>query len=147
MAELKVRFKKVHPGVPTPPYAYDGDACFDLTAMRIEHKGDNTIYHTGLAFEIPKGYAGFVFPRSSIRKKGMFQRNAVGVIDSGYRGEVSVTMGAYGDAPAYNLGDTMAQMLILPIPRVVLVESAVLDDSERGEGGHGSSGGVGATTE
>lgn len=141
---LQVRVKKTHPNAVIPEYALDGDACFDLTAVsKVVGDDGNIVYHTGLSFEIPKGYAGFVFPRSSIRCKGMFLRNAVGVIDSGYRGEVQVTMGIYGDSPIYSGGDRVAQMLVLPIPQVELIETDSLGKSERGEGGHGSSGGVG----
>lgn len=87
---MKVKIKKLHPNAVIPAYAKTGDAGMDLTAvsMKIDEYG-NICYGTGLAFEIPEGYVGLVFPRSSNHKKGVILTNCVGVIDSGYRGEVS----------------------------------------------------------
>ena len=87
---MKVKIKKLHPNAVIPAYAKTGDAGMDLTAvsMQIDEYG-NICYGTGLAFEIPEGYVGLVFPRSSNHKKGVILTNCVGVIDSGYRGEVS----------------------------------------------------------
>ena len=87
---MKVKIKKLHPDAVIPAYAKTGDAGMDLTAvtMKIDEYG-NICYGTGLAFEIPEGYVGLVFPRSSNHKKGVILTNCVGVIDSGYRGEVS----------------------------------------------------------
>lgn len=87
---MKVNIKKMHPDAVMPSYAKPGDAGMDLTAvsMKIDEYG-NICYGTGLAFEIPEGYVGLVFPRSSNCKKGVILTNCVGVIDSGYRGEVS----------------------------------------------------------
>ena len=87
---MKVKIKKLHPDAVIPAYAKTGDAGMDLTAvsMQIDVYG-NICYGTGLAFEIPEGYVGLVFPRSSNHKKGVILTNCVGVIDSGYRGEVS----------------------------------------------------------
>lgn len=88
---MKVKIKKLHPDAVIPAYAKAGDAGMDLTAvsMKIDEYG-NICYGTGLAFEIPEGYVGLVFPRSSNHKKGVILTNCVGVIDSGYRGEVSL---------------------------------------------------------
>lgn len=87
---MKVKIKKLFPEAVIPSYAKEGDAGMDLTAvsMKIDEYG-NICYGTGLAFEIPEGYVGLVFPRSSNCKKGVILTNCVGVIDSGYRGEVS----------------------------------------------------------
>lgn len=87
---MKVKIKKLHPDAVIPAYAKPGDAGMDLTAvsMKIDEYG-NICYGTGLAFEIPEGYVGLIFPRSSNCKKGVILTNCVGVIDSGYRGEVS----------------------------------------------------------
>lgn len=87
---MKVKIKKLHPDAVIPAYAKAGDAGMDLTAtsVNVDEYG-NICYGTGLAFEIPEGYVGLVFPRSSIFKKGIVLSNSVGVIDSGYRGEVS----------------------------------------------------------
>ena len=87
---MKVKIKKLHPDAVIPAYAKTGDAGMDLTATSVSvDEYGNICYGTGLAFEIPEGYVGLVFPRSSIFKKGIVLSNSVGVIDSGYRGEVS----------------------------------------------------------
>ena len=87
---MKVKIKKLHPDAVIPAYAKPGDAGMDLTAVSIKiDEYGNICYGTGLAFEIPEGYVGLVFPRSSNCKKGVILTNCVGVIDSGYRGEVS----------------------------------------------------------
>lgn len=87
---MKVKIKKLHPDAVIPAYAKTGDAGMDLTATSVSvDEYGNIVYGTGLAFEIPEGYVGLVFPRSSIFKKGIILSNSVGVIDSGYRGEVS----------------------------------------------------------
>ena len=90
---MKIKIKKVSEKAVIPQYAKDGDAGMDLTAIskQIKHSlnGDHIIeYGTGLAIEIPCGYVGLIFPRSSIYKKDLRLSNAVGVIDSGYRGEI-----------------------------------------------------------
>ena len=87
---MELKIKKLHKDAVIPKYAKPGDAGMDLTAvsMKIDEYG-NICYGTGLAFEIPEGYVGLVFPRSSNHKKGVILTNCVGVIDSGYRGEVS----------------------------------------------------------
>lgn len=87
---MKVKIKKIHPNAVIPSYAYDGDAGMDLTAVsRTFDKHGAVVYGTGLAFEIPQGYVGLVFPRSSNAKKDLLLSNSVGVIDSTYRGEVT----------------------------------------------------------
>ena len=87
---MKVKIKKLHPDAVIPAYAKTGDAGMDLTATSVSvDEYGNICYGTGLAFEIPEGYVGLVFPRSSNHKKGVILTNCVGVIDSGYRGEVS----------------------------------------------------------
>ena len=87
---MKVKIKKLHPDAVIPAYAKTGDAGMDLTAVSMSIDDYGCIsYGTGLAFEIPEGYVGLVFPRSSNCKKGVILTNCVGVIDSGYRGEVS----------------------------------------------------------
>lgn len=138
---MRVNVKKLHPNAVIPSYAKESDAGLDLTATSIMHETDTQIvYGTGLAFEIPDGFVGLVFPRSSIRKQGLIMANSVGVIDAGYRGEVAVTFLKTGDGPLYNTGDRVAQIVILAHPQITLVETDELSDSERGTGGHGSSG-------
>ena len=86
---MKVKIKKIHKNAVIPTYAKDGDAGMDLTATSKSYdKHGNVVYGTGLAFEIPKGFVGLLFPRSSNAKKDLLLSNSVGVLDSGYRGEV-----------------------------------------------------------
>lgn len=150
---LNIRIKKMHPEAIIPRYAKQGDAGLDLTATSKWHDDDgNVCYGFGLAFEIPEGYAGLVFPRSSNSKKFLALSNAVGVVDSGYRGEVTAKFkpsaiyrnGHNIDTPyepsEYEIGDRVAQLLILPYPKINLIESEELSETERGAGGYGSSG-------
>lgn len=152
---MKVRFKRLNPLAKVPTRAHSTDAGFDLvaTSVKVEENGC-LCYGTGLAFEIPEGYAGFVFSRSSVSNYSLSQANCVGVIDSGYRGEVSVKFKptlefmdtdnpdhtAYRIPKRYNVGERIAQLIIMPVPEIDFEEAADLDDSERGTGGYGSTG-------
>lgn len=140
---MKVKIKKLHKDAVIPTYAKDGDAGMDLTAVSYEFdEYGNIVYHTGLAFEIPEGYVGLVFPRSSICKKDMTLTNAVGVLDSGYRGEVTAKFKptlAY-KAEVYDVGERIAQMIIIPYPKIEFKEVNELSETERGTGGYGSTG-------
>lgn len=139
---MRVHIKKLHPEAVIPVYAKESDAGLDLTATSVIHETDEQIvYGTGLALEIPDGFVGLVFPRSSIRKYGLIMANSVGVIDAGYRGEVQVTfLKTDHEGPFYHHGDRVAQIIILPHPQVTFLEVDELTESERGTGGHGSSG-------
>ena len=101
-------------------------------------KYGNQVYDTQIAMEIPDGYVGLIFPRSSVSKTGLSLRNAVGVIDSGYRGPIMLKFG--GEAGGYLAGDRVGQIMILPYPEIEYVEVDELSDSERGAGGFGSTG-------
>lgn len=146
---MEVKIKKCAPNAVIPHYAKNGDAGMDLTAIskKIDEFG-NIVYDTGLAFEIPKGYVGLIFPRSSICKKELALTNSVGVVDSGYRGSVTVkfktAMGINGidafNINDYNIGERVAQMIIMPYPNIEFNEVDELSDTERGKGGYGSSG-------
>lgn len=141
---MRVRIKKLHPDAVIPSYAKTGDAGLDLTAVaRTYDEHRNIVYHFGLAFEIPQGYAGFIFPRSSVCKKTLILTNCVGVIDSGYRGEVTAKfknlMTPDLKMESYKVGERVAQMVILPVPQIELEVVDSLSESERGEGGYGSS--------
>lgn len=146
--EVVLKIKKTIDEAIIPTYAHDGDACMDLYAARIEaNDRGQIIYHTGIAVEIPRGYVGLVFPRSSIRNHGMVMANSVGVIDSGYRGEISCTYykASSNEAlkvfdPMPGLGERCGQLMIIRNPLIRLEEVRELSQSERGEGGHGSSG-------
>ena len=137
---MKIKVKKLHKDAVIPKIAKDGDAGMDLTAIKKQELNDNYVkYYFGLAFEIPKGYVGYVFPRSSCYRKDQLLSNCVGVIDSGYRGEVSAVMIGNTDR-GYEVGERVCQIVIMPVPEVEFVESEELSESERGAGGFGSTG-------
>lgn len=140
---MKVGIKKLHPDAIIPKYAKSGDAGLDITATEIiNDEGFQVTYGTGLAIEIPLGYVGLLFPRSSIRNYQIDLSNCVGVIDSGYRGEIQFTFNKTGGVPSkkYDVGERIGQIIILPYPEIEFVELDNLSSSERGEGGFGSSG-------
>ena len=140
---LNVNIKKLHKDSVIPSYSKEGDAGMDLTATEIISETDDDItYGIGIAMEIPRGYVGLVFPRSSIRKYDLILSNSVGVIDSGYRGEIQATIkktkGYY--SKAYQLGERVAQIIIIPYPQVKFNEVQELSETDRGSGGFGSTG-------
>ena len=144
---LVVKFKKLNDEAVIPSYAKEGDAGLDLTAVNFEYdeKLDVYVYHTGLAMEIPKGYVGLVYPRSSNRKTDAYLTNHVGVIDSGYRGEVLATFKNRDNSrnainPPYVSGERICQLIVIPYPTINPVEAEELSETERGTGGHGSTG-------
>lgn len=140
---MKVRIKKLHNNAVMPTYAKLGDAGCDLVAVskNVDEWG-NIEYGIGLAFEIPEGYVGLVFPRSSNCKKDLYLTNSVAVIDSGYRGEVRMKYRPTDnlDAREYEVGERVAQIIIMPYPHIEFEFSSELSDSERGTTGFGSSG-------
>lgn len=160
-----VKIKKLHPKAVIPAYAKPGDAGMDLTAVsKIYDKDGNVSYGTGLAFEIPEGHVALLFPRSSNSKKELVLSNSVGVLDSGYRGEVHFkfkpaaffshgrkqpthdsidyreTAMAVDDVNDYKVGERIGQIIILPYPQISFLEVDELSTSERGTGGWGSTG-------
>lgn len=175
---MQVNVKKLNERAVIPQYAKPGDAGLDLTAVsKWTDDYGNVCYGTGLAFEIPEGYVGLIFPRSSVSKMSLSLANSVGVIDSGYRGEVifkfkpslvlgdmddSISQDPYtwgmdkvytivpGEVPYmnsnmgtwdfdyYEIGDRVGQIIILPYPKIEIVEVDELKDSERGTNGFGS---------
>lgn len=141
---MQVNVKRNHKDAVIPSYAKDGDAGLDLTAVSKEiintDNGDYVKYGTGLSFEIPKGFVGYLFPRSSCYKKDMLMSNSVGVIDSGYRGEVSAVFIAGDNDHSYEIGDRVMQLVIMPIPKVTLIPVEKLSETDRGTGGFGSTG-------
>ena len=139
---MQIRFKKLCPEAVTPKAATAGSAGFDLVATRRRWNRELEIweYGTGIAVEIPPGYVGLVFPRSSIYKTGALLSNSVGVIDSDYRGEIGAKFWPMKFREKYEIGDRIAQLVIVPIPRVEWVESEELTATERGAGGYGSTG-------
>lgn len=142
---LEVKLKKLVPEAVVPKYAKLGDAGMDLVATSCSKDvHDNWVYGTGIAVEIPKGYVGLVFPRSSNRKTNVYLTNSVGVIDSGYRGEIMLCFKQRDFSSAanrpYDIGDRIGQIIIMPYPAIEFIESEELEDSDRGEGGFGSTG-------
>lgn len=142
---MKVKIKKLHPNAIIPSYAREGDAGMDLTAISIDNdEHGNVVYDTGLAFEIPKGFVGLIFPRSSNAKKELLLSNSVGVIDSSYRGSVLFKFKPLCDikeiTKIYTVGDRIGQLMIIPHPTIEFEEVEELSDSERGSGGYGSTG-------
>lgn len=140
---LPVKIKKLNPAAVIPKYSKPGDAGMDLTAIEVEFTDDYVAYKTGLAFEIPTGYVGLLFPRSSNSKKDLLLTNSVGVIDSGYRGEIelrykTILNNKIENISIYSPGDRIGQILILPYPQIEFIESETLSNSERGVGGFGS---------
>lgn len=158
---MKVTFKKLNDKAVMPKKAHPTDAGYDLTATsrKVDDMG-NIVYGTGLAFEIPEGYTGLLFPRSSISKTNLTLTNAVGVIDSHYRGEVTFKfkvlqmVGEYDSGSggkilghdfddaiyAYTVGERIGQLIIMPIPEIEFEEAAELSTTDRGTGGYGSTG-------
>jgi dUTP pyrophosphatase len=140
---LIVKVKKLSDNAVIPSYSKVGDAGMDLTITReIENTSFSVSYGFGISIEIPKNFVGLVFPRSSVRNQDLILSNCVGVIDSGYRGEVQATFKKTNglDSIKYKIGDRGAQIIILPYPQVEMIESDVLSDTERGTGGFGSTG-------
>lgn len=140
--DLVIKVKKLHENAVIPSYSKPGDAGMDLTITEIKENNFRQIsYGFGIAMEIPFGYVGLVFPRSSIKNQDLLLSNCVGVIDSGYRGEIQSTFKKTDPSEKfYNIGERGAQIIILPYPQVFMVESNELSDTERGTGGFGSTG-------
>ena len=137
-----LKIKKLNEAAETPSYACHGDAGLDLKAISITVTEDYIEYGTGLAIEIPYGFAAFIFPRSSISNYSLILANSVGVVDSGYRGELKVRFKKIGNKDKiYELGDKVAQLVLMPIAIANSIE--VVDElaaTDRGIGGFGHSG-------
>ncbi|WP_312678299.1 MULTISPECIES: dUTP diphosphatase [Microbacterium] len=128
-----------------PEYAHPGDAGADLVsteALRLE-PGERALVGTGVRIALPDGYAAFVVPRSGLAAKhGITIVNAPGTVDAGYRGEIKVALLNTDSRTAYDIavGDRIAQLIVMPVPRARFVPVDVLPESPRGEGGFGSTG-------
>jgi dUTP pyrophosphatase len=136
---LNIKIKRLLKNAVIPTKAHATDAGYDLYATSCHFEDGMLHYGTGIAVEIPQGYVGLVFPRSSIANTHLTLSNSVGVIDSGYRGEIKAKF-RKGGTRGYNVGDRIAQLIIIPYPEVVFEEADELSESDRGEGGYGSSG-------
>ncbi|MDR1184145.1 MAG: dUTP diphosphatase [Coriobacteriales bacterium] len=142
---VAVRVRRLDLTLPLPEYAYSGDAGLDLRSAvdRVLKPQERALIPTGIKIAIPKGYAGFVQPRSGLAaRQGLSLVNTPGLIDSQYRGEIVVIAINLDAAEPIDIhkGDRIAQLVILPIPQVTLVEVDELDGTERSEQGFGSSG-------
>lgn len=134
---------KLAPATPTPHYAKQDDAGFDLF-LNIEEPvtvqpGQTTKISCGIAMEIPQGHFGMVMPRSSLSKRSLSLANTVGVIDSGYRGDIIAAVRNIGSAPeVLNPQDRLFQMVIVPFVQVQFNPVEELSETDRGTGGFGS---------
>jgi dUTP pyrophosphatase len=141
---IEVPVRRLRDDATLPAQAYVGDAGLDLAACG-RHEvgpGERAVIPTGLAVEIPEGYGGFVLPRSGLAaRNGITLLNAPGLIDAGYRGEVQVVFHNTDRAEPFVVepGMRIAQLVVMPVPAVALVESETLAESDRGERGFGSS--------
>lgn len=143
---LEVLLTRLDPDLPVPTLARPGDAGVDLCAASdvVLGPGERALVGTGIALALPTGYAGFVHPRSGLAARaGLSIVNAPGTVDAGYRGEILVCLINHDPAEAIRLrrGDRIAQLVVQRVELVRFVEVAELPASERGAGGHGSSGG------
>jgi len=137
---MEIKYKKLKARAKKPFKKHDVDAGYDLTAIWKEIYLKYTAYGTGLAFDIPKGYVGYLFPRSSVSNKDQILKNCVGVIDSGYLGEIMFRFYRLEGNDIYEIGDRVGQIVFMKLPEVELVEAQELSDTERGTAGYGSSG-------
>jgi dUTP pyrophosphatase len=144
--DVPVMLQRLDPGLPVPTYAHPGDAGADLVARHdvTLQPGDRANVPTGVAIALPHGYAGFVHPRSGLAARhGVTVLNGPGTVDAGYRGEIQVTLVNTDARTAVTVrrGDRIAQLVVQPVSRVRFLEVERLPQSQRGEGGHGSTGG------
>lgn len=156
---MEIKIKRLSEKAIMPSKAFPTDAGYDLTSISMEYdEYGNVVYGFGWAFDIPEGYVGLLFPRSSCSKYDVNMPNCIGVIDAGFHGEVKAKFrptsvqpirGAKSDcieiyhrnrADIFKVGDKCAQMVIVEIPKVSFVEAEELPKSLRGEGGWGHTG-------
>ncbi|KRE55567.1 deoxyuridine 5'-triphosphate nucleotidohydrolase [Phycicoccus sp. Soil748] len=145
---VSVPLRRLDPDLPVPTYAHDGDAGADLHAATdvTIAPGERTLVPTGLALAIPDGYVGLVHPRSGLAARhGITIVNAPGTVDAGYRGEVLVNLVNLDPREPFTVrrGDRIAQLVVQEVARAEFIEVDSLEDTSRGDTGHGSSGGFG----
>jgi len=145
MTRVELQVKRLDPNLPLPSRAHPGDAGLDLHAAEsVSLKPDERVaIRTGVAVAIPPGYAGYVQPRSGLAlRQGLGLINSPGLIDSGYRGEIKVVAINLDPENVIHIerGDRIAQLVVLPIPSVELVDVEELSETQRGPGGFGSTG-------
>ena len=142
-----IRFRRTTPDAIMPSYAHDGDAGMDLCATRdvTLRPGESAMVGSGIAIQLPRGFAGFVHARSGLGSKGLVIKHSTGVIDSGYRDEIKLVL--FNNNPITSnrvfhvkKGDRVAQLVIQHVACATMVEVKSLEETERGTGGFGSSG-------
>ncbi|MCR5214437.1 MAG: dUTP diphosphatase [Eubacterium sp.] len=144
--EFSVNVKKLNPNAVLPTYGSESAAGADLYACMEEdlviESGQMVLVKTGLAMEIPEGFAGLIYARSGLAiKKGLTPANKVGVIDSDYRGEIMVALYNHSSQPqTIEPGERIAQMVLTPYLKGIFKEADQLDQTVRGQGGFGSTG-------
>lgn len=136
---MEIKIKRIHPNAKIPKYSKEGDAGMDVYATSKQEYSKFIEYGTGLVFEIPDGYVCLVFPRSSLSNKDLVLANHVGVLDSGYRGELVLRFRKIGEE-VYDVGDRIGQIIILPYPYIEFEETKELSETQRGHGRFGSTG-------
>ncbi len=157
---MKIRYKKLNERAVNPYKKHSVDAGFDLTATWIKKTDKYIEYGTDLAFEIPEGYVGLLFPRSSVRDQDLMLKNSVGVVDASYRGEIKFSFHITRELPhdirvwhenegessttidinKYSVGERCGQIVIMKIPDIEMIEVEELSNTDRGTQGYGSSG-------
>jgi len=141
---MTLRFKRLRPDAILPAYAHPSDAGMDVRSVEAVTipVGGRALVKTGLVMLLPPGYEAQVRPRSGLAlKHGVTVLNTPGTIDSGYRGEIGVILANFGDAPfAVAAGDKIAQLVIAPVTQPTIEETDVVDETDRGSGGFGSTG-------
>jgi len=136
---LTLKVKKLHEDAVLPSYSHEGDAAMDIVAIGVDITNKYVEYKTGLYLEVPKGYVCLIFARSGVTNKDLMLKNGVGVLDSGYRGELVLRFKKDG-FDIYEKGDRVGQIMLLPYPHVNIEEVKELFETPRGEGGFGSTG-------
>lgn len=141
---MNIKIKKLHENAVIPSYSKEGDCGLDLTAISVTTIDKNNYgyieYDTGLAVEIPEGYVGLIYPRSSLSNTGLILANHVGVIDTNFRGSIKCRFKAIPNTDIYRVGDRIAQLIIQPCPKIEFEVVEELSDTTRGDLGFGSSG-------
>ena len=141
---MTVTVLRTDPAAQMPVYAHPGDAGMDVRSVEevTLAPGARALVHTGLVMMLPPGWEAQVRPRSGLAlKHGVTVLNTPGTIDAGYRGEVGVILANFGEGPfKVARGDKVAQIVVAPVARAEIVESAEVDETERGSGGFGSTG-------
>ncbi len=154
---MLVKIKKLDEKAVVPKYSHRGDAGLDITATSYSFENNRHVYGTSLAIEIPDGFVGLIFPRSSICKQDLRLTNSVGVIDSNFRGEIKFQFENAGfglvqnisgalevdlltPPKIYKVGERIGQIIIVPYPKIEFKEVKELSSTKRGQGGFGSSG-------